>query len=172
MGGDVCHFTGDIRPTEYKPMPSQFPDTAVLDARFKKPTLCSIFTACHPCAPDEKKSRTTPYYKCASGPSGFYHDPPTAMESITSLMEFDADPNILVLIAHDRAAEETLDRNSFWPKGNINDWKKNGLKERFHWHFLNELPAETGGKPARERLVDGLYNSKGEKVKNSDGTKA
>lgn len=76
MGGDVCHFTGlnlyltlrstaffnsdvgDIRPTEYKPMPNPLPDTAILDARFKKPTLCSVFTACHPCAPDETKSRT------------------------------------------------------------------------------------------------------------------
>lgn len=58
----------------------------------------------------------------------------------------------------------------WWPKGNINDWQKAGLKERFHWHFLNELPAETDGKPARERLVDGLYNSKGQKIKNHDGT--
>ena len=38
----------------------------------------------------------TPYYTCASGPASFYADPPTARESIKSLMEFDADPNVLV----------------------------------------------------------------------------
>jgi hypothetical protein len=65
MGGDVCHFTGkrfgliplqsitadpytgDIRPTEYAPMPDPLPDTVVLDKRFKTPCPCSVFTACH-----------------------------------------------------------------------------------------------------------------------------
>jgi hypothetical protein len=63
-----------------------------------------------------------------------------------------------------------LGPNQWYPKGSITDWKEKGLKEKFHWHFLNELPAETGGKPARERLVDGLYNSKGQKIKHHDGT--
>jgi len=82
-------------------------------------------------------------------------------------MEFDADPNVLVLIAHDIGAKELLQPDQWYPKGEITDWKKQGLKEKFHWHFLNELPTEHG---KRERLVDGLYNSKGQKIKNHDGT--
>ena len=85
------------------------------------------------------------------------------MESIRSLIEFDANPNILVIIAHDTAPIEMM---SFFPKSNINDWKEKGLKDSMHWHFLNELPID--GKTGREVICDGLYMG-GKKIKDLHG---
>ena len=86
------------------------------------------------------------------------------MESIRSLIEFDADPNILVIIAHDTAPYEMM---PFFPKHNINDWKEKGWKESMHWHFLNEMPID--GVPSdRPPFVDGLYMG-GKRIKDLEG---
>lgn len=85
------------------------------------------------------------------------------MTSIRALMEFDADPNIMVIIAHDTAPIELL---PFFPNGTINDWKAQGWKEIMHWHFLNELPID--GKTSREPLVDGSYKD-GKRVTDLQG---
>lgn len=153
-------WTGDIRPTEYIPMPDPLPEEALLDRRFQRPCPCSIFTASHP---NQDASRTTPFYKCASGSASFYVDPQTAMESIRALMEFDADPNVLTLIAHDPAPLDTM---TFFPNGTINDWQQRGLKDAMHWYFLNEMPAE--GVEPRAVMVDGLYKD-GKQVKDLKG---
>lgn len=86
------------------------------------------------------------------------------MESLGKLEDFDADPNVLVIIAHDTAP---LDVMTFFPKGTINDWKTKGWKENMHWHFVNELPIE--GKVGRDPLVDGIYRADGVRVKTLDG---
>ena len=87
------------------------------------------------------------------------------MNSLRSLTEFDADPNVLVCIAHDPAPMEIM---KFFPTSTINDWKQEGWKQAMHWHFLNELPVE--GKVGRGTLVDGLYRD-GKKVKTLTGEK-
>lgn len=84
------------------------------------------------------------------------------MESIRSLFDFDAQPNVLVLIAHDTAPLATLD---FFPKGTVNDWQQKGYKQQMHWYFLNELPYK--GKAA-ETLTDGVYYD-GQRVKTLTG---
>lgn len=85
------------------------------------------------------------------------------MESIRNLTEFDADPNILVIVAHDTAPMDIL---PFFPKANINDWKAKGYKEHMHWHFLNELPVD--GATGRAPMCDGLYYQ-GKKLKTLEG---
>lgn len=107
------------------------------------------FTPCHP-KPDS--ARVAPFYNVSTHAASFYHDPPTAETSIRALAEFDADPNILVLIAHDVAPLKMMD---FFPKSTINDWRSKGLKEQMHWGFLNELPVR--GKVGKQQIVDGLY---------------
>ena len=87
------------------------------------------------------------------------------MNSIYALTEFDADDNVLVIIAHDTAPVEN-DEMPFFPKGNINDWKAKGWKGSMHWHFLNELPID--GKVGREPILDGLYKGN-KRVKTLDG---
>ncbi|KAI5363725.1 putative metallo-beta-lactamase, ribonuclease Z/Hydroxyacylglutathione hydrolase [Septoria linicola] len=161
MGGDVCHFTGVIRPTEFLPMPDPLPQATVLDKRFQHPCPCITFTACHP---NQAESRTAPFYRCSSDKDhSWYDDPKTAMESIRKLFEFDADPNVMVVIAHDAAPLDVL---PFFPDGNINDWQEKGYKEKMHWHFVNELPVD--GKIGRDTLTDGLYRD-GKRVKTLTG---
>ncbi|EME42310.1 hypothetical protein DOTSEDRAFT_175305 [Dothistroma septosporum NZE10] len=156
LGGDVCHFTGVIRPSPYIPLPDYIPQNTVLDPRLSAPCPCSIFTKCHP---DQQNSRTSAFYRCSTGgPYGsWYDDPQTAMVSITSLFDFDADANVMVMIAHDSAPKDFL---KFFPNGTINDWKSMGSKGAMHWHFVNELP--TDGKQERAPLVDGLYRDDGQ----------
>lgn len=55
LGGDVCHFTGVIRPSSYIPLPDPVPSITALNKRFPSPCPCSAFTECHP---DQKNSRT------------------------------------------------------------------------------------------------------------------
>jgi glyoxylase-like metal-dependent hydrolase (beta-lactamase superfamily II) len=47
LGGDVCHHTGDIRPSSYIPLPSVIPDTVALDRRIPRPCPCSAFLSSH-----------------------------------------------------------------------------------------------------------------------------
>ena len=55
LGGDVCHFTGVLRPTHYIPMPDEIPDETPLDKRILRPCPCSAFLVSHP---DQSNSRT------------------------------------------------------------------------------------------------------------------
>ena len=156
LGGDVCHFGGSMRPTQYVPLPDEIPKETPLDRRIPRPCPCAAFTICHP---DQSNARTTPFYKVAVGGLSWYIDPPTAQKSIEALEEFDADPNVLIVIAHDPTYLEVF---PFFPNGTLNDWGKNGWKEITHWGFLNELPYK--GKSTRPMLVDGLYKD-GVKIK-------
>ena len=81
------------------------------------------------------------------------------MKSVNSLIEFDANPNILLAIAHDTAPLDVFD---FFPK-TMNNWKVNGWKEESHWGFLSELPYN--GTCVRSTRVDGLYDSGGTKIR-------
>ena len=76
-----------------------------------------------------------------------------------ALAEYDADPNVLVAIAHDPTSLVVFD---FFPNGTMNAWKEKGWKERSHWGFLEELPYY--GKMIQPLLVDGLY-TQGQKVR-------
>jgi len=48
LGGDVCHFTGVIRPTPFLPLPDEIPEEAALGKRIPRPCPCSAFLASHP----------------------------------------------------------------------------------------------------------------------------
>lgn len=153
-------------------MPDEIPASS-LDSYLPRPCPCKLeetshgyeltdcikgiaFTQCHP-KPDS--ARTTPFYNVSTHAASFYHDPPTAEKSVRTLAEFDSDPRILVLIAHDVAPLNVM---NFFPNGTINDWRRKGWKEQLHWGFLNELPVK--GKTHRQQLVDGLY-ANGQKIR-------
>lgn len=82
-----------------------------------------------------------------------------AQRSIVALAEFDADPKVLVAIAHDPTSLVVFD---FFPHGTMNDWKKKGWKEKMQWGFLQELPYY--GKIIQPQMVDGLYRE-GQKIR-------
>ncbi|RSM04454.1 hypothetical protein CEP52_006858 [Fusarium oligoseptatum] len=149
LGGDICHFGGSFRPTQYTPMPAELsPADIIPHYRQAAPFACSLFTACHP---DQSNARRSPYYQPRSGEGSWYIDPPTAAKSIEGLTVVDADEKVLVLIAHDPGLLYTL---PFFPHGEINDWYNAGWKKGLRWAFLDELPVP--GK-TRKFLVDGTY---------------
>ncbi|KAL6715775.1 hypothetical protein ACLMJK_006736 [Lecanora helva] len=148
MGGDVCHFGGAYRPTQWKPMPSTIPSSVPLDNRFPTPCPCSVFKSSHR---EPENFRTKPFYQVTQDTGAWYKDPPTAQESVNKLELFDANENVLVCVAHDEGLINTLD---WFPNGMLNNWKAQGVKQRSQWGFLNELPID--GKPGRPRLAEGL----------------
>ena len=160
LGGDICHFGGAFRPTDYVPMPPFLSADEAGRSDQPGPFESSVFTRCHP---NQQKSTTSPYYRPCSDSGSWYCNPPQALESIESLKAIDADERVLVLIAHDPSMMDVL---TFFPHGTINDWKKSGWKQKLRWRFLNELPVE--GKETKY-LVDGTYIN-GKKVKTLDGS--
>jgi glyoxylase-like metal-dependent hydrolase (beta-lactamase superfamily II) len=155
MGADTCHFAGALRPTAAVPLPDNLEPTAWgLDANFPAPCPCSVFTDCHPCAETELRT-TKPWYTASKAAGSAYIDPDTANKSITSLQAFDADPNVLVCLAHDPGLFEILPLLNQDPRCSVNDWKAKKFKDMSRWRFLNELPR--GGKPGRPPLVMGWW---------------
>lgn len=59
LGGDVCHFTGVIRPTKHIPLPDEIPAEAVLDRLIARPCPCSAFLSSHPDPKNGQKVRIT-----------------------------------------------------------------------------------------------------------------
>jgi hypothetical protein len=174
LGGDACHHAGVIRPSDYLPLPDNIPPETALDKAIATPCPCSAFTPSHH---DQVNSRTvspkmpptlrvltsqSPFFKPSTGPASFYQDPKLAHESTIKLRAFDADPNVLIVIAHDPTSLDVFD---FFPKGTMNDWNAKGWKEASHWGFLSELPYN--GKIVRPPRVDGLYKH-GKKVRGLD----
>lgn len=56
-------------------------------------------------------------------------DPDTANRSIHGLKEFDASPNVMVCVAHDRALFEVLQLLNGGNGESVNAWKERGWKE-------------------------------------------
>ncbi|KAH0842926.1 metallo-beta-lactamase superfamily protein [Fonsecaea pedrosoi] len=156
LGADTCHFAGSIRPSKYIPIPDIIPEGSALDRRLPRPCLCGGFLSSHPHGED---GRSEPFTHISTDAATFYKDPIVAEKSVLGLMEFDADPRVLVTIAHDPAA---LDVYEFFPRGSLNDWQQKGWKEAARWGFLSELPYN--GKTVRPLLVDGLYKQ-GRKIR-------
>lgn len=163
LGGDICHFGGTFRPTEYVPMPySLSASDAGHDDHLSVDVCCAVFTKCHP---NPENARMSPYYEPCSRADGWYISPSLARQSIHNLKILDADDRVLPLIAHDPSM---MNKIPFFPDGGfLNDWRKAGLKRRLRWGFLGELPVE--GKP-KEYLVPGTFKD-GRLIKSLDGTK-
>ncbi|KAH7131713.1 fungal-specific transcription factor domain-containing protein [Dactylonectria estremocensis] len=160
LGGDICHFGGAFRPTQYVPMPSMLSSSDLAcQNRHAAFVACSRFTVCHP---DPENSRTSPFYKPCSRSDSWYIDPSLANKSIGLLAELDANDKVLVLIAHDPSVMGAI---TFFPDGPLNGWHEAGWKQKLRWGFLDELPVK--GKPAK-CLVDGTYMG-GSLVKTLDG---
>ncbi|KAL1894029.1 hypothetical protein Sste5346_006171 [Sporothrix stenoceras] len=150
LGGDICHFAGDFRPSPQIPIPDEVPAIAFRGrvGRNPMPCPCAVFTDCHPQTHDASTSaaeginaRTTPFYKLSTHTKSTYKDPQTAIVTTFGLQEyFDADPNVLVLLAHDTSLVEVLPVFNVNPEKDLNNWHADGMKEKCHWGWLGELP--------------------------------
>ena len=172
LGGDICHFAGDFRPSETISLPDSIPDAAFKGGRRfdPSPCPCSIFEDHHPQLQNLEKdtskinTKTTPFYSLSTTSKSTYHNPGEAQVT-TDLMEryFDSDPNVLVLLSHDTALPDYLPTFNHNPEKDLNDWKAQGLKEDLHWAWLTELPRYDadgkvlGQRKRQEQLAEGLW---------------
>ncbi|KIW00224.1 uncharacterized protein PV09_08264 [Verruconis gallopava] len=169
MGADTCHFAGALRPTAAVPLPPSLdPGAWGLDASFPAPCPCSIFTDCHPCSDVEERTKR-PWYTASKASGSAYVDPRVADQSIASMQAFDANPNVLVCLAHDPGLFEILPLLNKDPSSTVNNWRQQNYKEQARWRFLNELPRN--GKPGRPPLVLGWWKD-GRQVEKDDAFSA
>jgi glyoxylase-like metal-dependent hydrolase (beta-lactamase superfamily II) len=156
MGGDICHFPGDFRPSTNIPLPNPIP-AGTLDRTPFFPTPCpaELFTSHHPRRPSLAQTTTTPWYTITSHKRAAYIDPPLARQTLSKMQPFDDHSNVLVCLAHDTALLEVLPTLNQNPELDLQDWKAQGWKEKCHWGWLNELPRD--GKKGRESIVQGFW---------------
>ncbi|CAG9996110.1 unnamed protein product [Clonostachys byssicola] len=127
MGGDVCHYAGIFRPSQYLPIP---------DAISPHP--------CHPghdsvLCPGEafarlQKSRgrepTDSLFDLTFG-----LDLELATKTTRQLQELDCNPDIFVVVAHDSTVRDGVPH---FPQS-LNDWKARGFGKGLKWAFLRDL---------------------------------
>jgi hypothetical protein len=131
MGGDACHHCGEFRPTEYLPIPTELSPSPLSSPPFTPGSFCpgSLLTAVHPL-----KSATQPFYKPREDPSILQKYQET-LTTIGKMTEFDANPNVLTIIAHDTSLLDVMD---FFPAA-ANAWKEKGWKQAGMWRFLADF---------------------------------
>lgn len=162
LGGDICHFVGDIRPNKTYPLPNQIPSN-VLDhdpSYFPTPCPCSLFTDHHPQFPNGasyEPRHQTPFYKVSTHEKSAYVNPSTAQASVDKLLSLEQSPNVMICLAHDEAIVKYLPTFNQDPNLELNDWKKQGWKEKCRWDWLNELPRNS--KPGRKLIVEGFWRN-------------
>ncbi|SJL12031.1 uncharacterized protein ARMOST_15448 [Armillaria ostoyae] len=116
LGGDSCHHPGQLRPTVNHHKHFACPGHILESLRD-----LSI------------SSRTAPLLSVPPGRSA-YADQETSLATISKLSRLDANPDVLVLIAHDSTAPGVIDE---FPKS-LNDWKAKGWKDKLMWAFLEK----------------------------------
>lgn len=129
LGGDMFHSAGELRPSNYKPLPKDisFPDTHQLPSSRHAACPCAFFENLQ-----AKRGRAVdePFFEVTAG-----HDVEAANDSLKKSLFPDAQEDILYLSAHDDALPKVV---KFFPDA-INDWKDLGWKEKLHWDFLRHL---------------------------------
>lgn len=121
--GDACHHGGEIRPSEYLPLPFEI-----------IPSPTPKFSAC-PGSLIQKlqhdQQANKPFYTCQ--PS-FPDDYDTCEETLRKVEEFDADDSVLVAMAHDRSLEGVVD---LYPL-KANNWHIKFANITARWTFLSD----------------------------------
>ena len=131
MGGDAAHHGGQFRPTEFLPLPKHIKPSPLKAHAHMGFCPGEIFASLHPspCA-------TEPLYHVNEGVA---HDAQQADATIKDMTVFDADENVFVVIAHDPSLFEEDVGMSWFPEGDLREWKKRGWKEKVRWRFLKDF---------------------------------
>ncbi|KAJ7334282.1 beta-lactamase-like protein [Mycena albidolilacea] len=133
LGGDAFHHVGQARPRPQ--FQENFPCPAHILEDAKKGISTDYFWS--PESRDgafDLRSRSQQLLALSDTVDSFYADPVTAQVSVEKLATFDADPDVLVLIAHDISLRDSL---PYFP-AYLNDWRATHLKERTVWNFLEK----------------------------------
>lgn len=128
LGGDVCHYTGILRPSKHLPVPPQISP--------------------HPCKPDDGGSILCPggawdELQSSRGRHSndtlfdltFGLDLPLATRTVGWLQELDCREDVFVIIAHDSTVRDIVPH---FPQ-RLNEWKAQGWGRKTKWAFLRDL---------------------------------
>ena len=143
LGGDCAHHGSEFRPTQYLPLPESLSPSPIPRTH---PGICpgALFANVHRLHPSP--STTTEPFVLASENAA--HNIEAARESITKLGEFDAQDNVLTMIAHDDTMVNVV---GTFPDTLANDWKSRGWREKGMWRFLGDLGEAVETKEASEQ---------------------
>jgi hypothetical protein len=136
-------------------LPDTLPESTPLDPGLPSPCPSSIFLNAHPIQ-DKSLACKTPFYNLTHDKHSSYTDREQAVEDIEKMKSFDANEDVLVLLAHDRTLlQGILPVFNEQPEENLRDWKEKGWREKLRWGWLNDLPRN--GKSGREEMVTGVW---------------
>ncbi|KAJ7646926.1 beta-lactamase-like protein [Roridomyces roridus] len=133
LGGDTFHHVGEARPRPA--FQTNFPCPGHLVEELKTSVSTDYFWS-----PNSQigsfdiESRAQQMLAISDLPGSVYEFPVTAQVSLEKIATFDADPDVLVVIAHDISHRANLPT---YP-ASLNDWKANGYKEQTVWNFANK----------------------------------
>ncbi|KAK3938540.1 beta-lactamase-like protein [Diplogelasinospora grovesii] len=140
MGGDAFHHGGEIRPSEFLPLPT---DIIMPDP------FTSLGGGGHRCPGEMFESllpdgdRTKTFYEPARLDKGqVHHNVDQAIHTIRKLQEADVQEYVLVAAAHD---DTLLDVVDFFPQ-KMNDFVKKGWVQKARWRFLRDFAEAVGYK--------------------------
>ncbi|KAK4210092.1 hypothetical protein QBC37DRAFT_442933 [Rhypophila decipiens] len=144
MGGDICHYAGIFRPSEYLPMPDKITPHPCCS---HQPDVNMNLALCPGSAwtllqTSRGRKPNQPLFDMTFG-----GDIPLAMKTAGWLMELDCLENVFVIIAHDTPVKNyvpkfnkhPLEDGEAKPEENLNDWKENGWGKRLKWAWLADL---------------------------------
>ncbi len=126
MGGDLCHHSGEIRPSKYLPIPRGLSPSRPAAASFPCPggALYDQLQA------SRDRSSDQPFFDPGMG-----LDIKETLVTIGEAQKADARDNIWFVYAHDPSLIDTV---SLFPMA-ANEWKKSGWREKTLWVFLQDF---------------------------------
>ncbi|KAH7333947.1 beta-lactamase-like protein [Rhizoctonia solani] len=128
LGGDICHHSGQMRPTEYLPLPESIYPNPFPEKVREIACPGSVLLELHP-----KHTAIEPFYSISH--QGSSEDTLEAQKSLNNLADFDCYDNVFTIVAHDA---ELLDIVEFFPK-TLNNWKARGYREKGLWKFVGNF---------------------------------
>lgn len=139
LGGDSIHHAGEIRPTEYLPLPDTI-EPSPLPKLHPKACPGHIFT---PVLRNASKTNhilefQDPFKGMVEDQKfAIIYDDPLLRDTVTKDEELDASEDVFTLIAHDWSLKGTINE---WP-ATLNEWKEKGWKDNTRWKFLEDFEA-------------------------------
>ncbi|KIW75189.1 hypothetical protein Z517_11962 [Fonsecaea pedrosoi CBS 271.37] len=129
MGGDLCHHSGELRPSPLLPLPQDSQLQTILQGIMPHVPACPGAVLEH-VQHSRGRKLDEPFFIPAMG----LHIP-TAIESIKKAQEADADSNVWFIFAHDDSLWGLID---FFP-ADVNSWKEKGWGAKTKWSFLKDF---------------------------------
>ncbi|KXJ84709.1 beta-lactamase-like protein [Microdochium bolleyi] len=132
MAGDLCHHSGELRPSPYLPLPETRADKPAAAASGLTPCIFSLRLL-----QDKQVARGRKAGEPFFNP-GLFVDFEQAVRTIEHTQLPDAADNVFVVMAHDAKLLQGKGKVEFFP-AQANDWREKGWKRDNTWKFLGDL---------------------------------